>query len=95
MGFKLLIENKCKMCLYLYVKTIFQSLLTNVDSLVYVDTDVIFLSPLEDIWFHFSRFNKTQSVALAPESEDRQTGWYNRFARHPYYGELGMIYIWA
>lgn len=83
------------MCLYLYVKTIFQSLLTNVDSLVYVDTDVIFLSPLEFIWFHFSRFNKTQSVALAPESEDRQTGWYNRFARHPYYGELGMIYIWA
>ncbi|XP_022315436.2 glucoside xylosyltransferase 2-like [Crassostrea virginica] len=66
------------------------SLLTNVDSLVYVDTDVIFLSPLEDIWFHFSRFNKTQSVALAPESEDRQTGWYNRFARHPYYGELGV-----
>lgn len=27
---------------------------------------------------------------MAPESEDRQTGWYNRFARHPYFGELGM-----
>lgn len=68
----------------------FQSILTNVDSLLYVDTDILFLSPLEEIWFHFSRFNSTQLIALAPESEDRQTGWYNRFARHPYFGELGM-----
>ncbi len=27
--------------------------------------------------------------ALAPEHEVPGTGWYNRFARHPYYGELG------
>lgn len=66
------------------------SILTNVDSLLYVDTDILFLSPLEEIWFHFSRFNSTQLIALAPESEDRQTGWYNRFARHPYFGELGV-----
>ncbi|XP_048729454.2 glucoside xylosyltransferase 2-like [Ostrea edulis] len=66
------------------------SLLTNVDSVLYVDTDILFLSPLEEIWFHFTRFNNTQLIALAPESEDRQTGWYNRFARHPYYGELGV-----
>ncbi|XP_061180590.1 glucoside xylosyltransferase 2-like [Saccostrea echinata] len=66
------------------------SLLTNVDSVLYVDTDILFLSPLEEIWFHFTRFNSTQLVALAPESEDRQTGWYNRFARHPYFGELGV-----
>ncbi|CAC5401320.1 GXYLT [Mytilus coruscus] len=28
--------------------------------------------------------------ALAPEHEDKAAGWYNRFARHPYYGELGV-----
>lgn len=67
-----------------------QSLLTNVDSLLYVDTDVLFLSPLEKIWSHFSRFNSSQVIAMAPDNEVRHTAWYNRFAKHPYYGELGV-----
>lgn len=29
-------------------------------------------------------------AAVSPESEDRNAGWYNRFARHPFYGELGV-----
>lgn len=29
-------------------------------------------------------------VALSPEQEDSNIGWYNRFARHPYYGPLGV-----
>ncbi|XP_052674405.1 glucoside xylosyltransferase 2-like [Crassostrea angulata] len=66
------------------------SLLTNVDSLLYVDTDVLFLSPLEKIWSHFSRFNSSQVIAMAPDNEVRHTAWYNRFAKHPYYGELGV-----
>ncbi|KAK6171590.1 hypothetical protein SNE40_019745 [Patella caerulea] len=65
-------------------------LLTEVDSLLYVDTDVLFLSPIEEIYSFFSKFNATQLAALAPEHEDRATGWYNRFARHPYYGLLGV-----
>lgn len=31
-------------------------------------------------------------AALAPEHEDPNVGWYNRFARHPYYGPLGMLF---
>jgi UDP-xylose:glucoside alpha-1,3-xylosyltransferase len=27
---------------------------------------------------------------LAPEHEEEFQGWYNRFARHPYYGKLGL-----
>lgn len=27
---------------------------------------------------------------MAPESESRNTGWYTRFARHPFYGQFGL-----
>jgi len=27
---------------------------------------------------------------MVPEHEDMNIGWYNRFARHPYYGKLGL-----
>uniref|UniRef100_A0A1B6HKJ2 UDP-D-xylose:beta-D-glucoside alpha-1,3-D-xylosyltransferase n=1 Tax=Homalodisca liturata TaxID=320908 RepID=A0A1B6HKJ2_9HEMI len=65
-------------------------LLKELDSVLYVDTDTLFLGPLEEVWLHFSRMNSSQMAALAPEHEDPNTGWYNRFARHPYYGELGV-----
>lgn len=35
--------------------------------------------------------NEMHMAALAPEHEDQSTGWYNRFARHPYYGNLGIL----
>lgn len=28
-------------------------------------------------------------AGLSPEHEDSNVGWYNRFARHPFYGKLG------
>ncbi|KAL5006967.1 hypothetical protein ScPMuIL_015773 [Solemya velum] len=66
------------------------TLLSDVDALIYVDTDVLFLRSLDDLWHFFGKFNSTQLVALSPESEDSATGWYNRFSRHPFYGELGV-----
>ncbi|XP_054289330.1 glucoside xylosyltransferase 1-like isoform X1 [Macrosteles quadrilineatus] len=66
------------------------SLLKQYDSVLYVDTDTLFLTQLEDIWQHFHHMNSSQMAALAPEHEDPNTGWYNRFARHPYYGKLGV-----
>lgn len=38
----------------------------------------------------FFRYNSTQLVSLCIEHEDKHIGWYNRFARHPYYGETGL-----
>jgi UDP-xylose:glucoside alpha-1,3-xylosyltransferase len=64
--------------------------LKEVDSLIYVDTDVLFLSGLDDIWSHFKSFNSSHLAGLAPEHEEPNMGWYNRFARHPYYGKLGL-----
>ncbi|XP_042896940.1 glucoside xylosyltransferase 1 isoform X2 [Parasteatoda tepidariorum] len=66
------------------------SLLRHIDSLLYVDTDVVFIHPVEDLWLHFSKMNNSQIAALSPEHEDFATGWYNRFARHPFYEPLGV-----
>ncbi|XP_003967683.3 glucoside xylosyltransferase 1-like isoform X1 [Takifugu rubripes] len=65
-------------------------ILKDVDSLLYVDTDIIFLQPVEEIWALLSRFNSSHLAAMAPEHEEPRIGWYNRFARHPYYGKTGI-----
>lgn len=58
--------------------------------MLYVDTDTLFLSPVKETWDLFYKFNASQIAALSPEHEDRNVGWYNRFARHPFYGPLGV-----
>jgi len=68
----------------------FPQILTELNLLLYVDTDILFLKPVTDIWSHFSKFNSSHLAALAPEHEDKAMGWYNRFAQHPYYGQLGV-----
>ncbi|XP_030633612.1 glucoside xylosyltransferase 2 [Chanos chanos] len=65
-------------------------ILKDVDSLLYVDTDVIFLRPMDDIWKFLKAFNSTQLAAMAPEHEIPKIGWYSRFARHPFYGVTGV-----
>ncbi|KAG8439762.1 hypothetical protein GDO86_005798 [Hymenochirus boettgeri] len=65
-------------------------ILKEVDSLLYVDTDILFLRPFDDIWSFLNNFNATHIAAMAPEHEEPRIGWYNRFARHPYYGKTGI-----
>ncbi|XP_030631134.1 glucoside xylosyltransferase 1 isoform X3 [Chanos chanos] len=65
-------------------------ILRDVDSLLYVDTDILFLQPVEEIWKFLSQFNSSQVAAMAPEHEEPRIAWYNRFARHPYYGKTGV-----
>lgn len=75
---------------YVFLWLVIQLILREVDSLLYVDTDIIFLQPVEEIWALLSRFNSSQLAAMAPEHEEPRIGWYNRFARHPYYGKTGI-----
>jgi len=42
----------------------------NTDAVLYVDTDVIFLGAIEEIWAHFNQFSPLQVGALAP-----RVGW--------------------
>ncbi|XP_046878965.1 glucoside xylosyltransferase 1-like [Hypomesus transpacificus] len=65
-------------------------ILKDVDSLLYVDSDVVFLEPVDALWVFLTAFNSTQLVAMAPEHEEPRIAWYNRFARHPYYGRTGI-----
>ncbi|KAM9800047.1 glucoside xylosyltransferase 2 isoform X3 [Syngnathus typhle] len=65
-------------------------ILKDVDSLLYVDTDVLFLRPMDDIWRMLKSFNSSQLAAMAPEHEIPKIGWYSRFARHPFYGISGV-----
>lgn len=66
------------------------AVLPDVELLLYVDTDILFLQSMDAIWRFFDDFNSTHIAALAPEHEDPHVGWYNRFARHPYYPPLGV-----
>ncbi|XP_039271486.2 glucoside xylosyltransferase 1-like isoform X1 [Styela clava] len=62
----------------------------DIDSIIYVDTDIIFLTDVLQLWSIFTKFNSTQLSALSIEHEDKRMGWYSRFARHPYYGITGV-----
>ncbi|KAI9562636.1 hypothetical protein GHT06_010090 [Daphnia sinensis] len=68
----------------------FPNWLKEVDSVLYVDADAVFLSSPLHIWQQFSKMNEMQMVALGPETQDYATGWYQKFAKHPYYGEFGL-----
>ncbi len=67
-----------------------QTILNEIDSVLYVDTDVLFLSPVDQIWGFFDQMNSSQIAAMAPESEDFASSWYHRFAKHPYVGRFGV-----
>lgn len=60
------------------------------DAVLYVDTDTLFLGRVEQVWEHFYKMNSSQIAALAPEHEDPHIGWYNRFAKHPFFKPLGV-----
>ncbi|KAK6973796.1 glucoside xylosyltransferase 1 [Biomphalaria glabrata] len=65
-------------------------ILPSVDSLIYVDTDTLFLRSLADLWSHFYQMNESQLAGVVSEAEDGTAGWYNRFANHPFYGQYGV-----
>ena len=56
-----------------------------------MDTDTVFLTSPLRVWELFSKMNDVQIAALAPENEDFSTGWYDKFAEHPYYGKFGKV----
>lgn len=58
--------------------------------MLYVDTDTLFMTPVDRVWQLFAQFNASQIAGLSPEHEDKNVGWYNRFARHPFYGSMGI-----
>ncbi|XP_065308923.1 glucoside xylosyltransferase 2-like isoform X2 [Dermacentor albipictus] len=66
------------------------SLLPDVDAVIYVDADVLFVSPIEMLWQHFASMNTSHLAAMAPEGEDYANNWYRNFSKHPFYQPLGV-----
>ncbi|KAH9379386.1 hypothetical protein HPB48_013603 [Haemaphysalis longicornis] len=54
------------------------------DAVIYVDTDVVFLHPVEDFWRMFAAMNSWQMAAMAPETESFTNNWYLTKALHPF-----------
>lgn len=69
--------------------SLFQKLLTHIDAMIYVDTDTLFLGPVDELWNFFSRFNSSQISAMTLEDDNPNISWYPRFAKHPFYGKYG------
>lgn len=46
----------------LFLPEMFPSL----DAAIYIDTDLIFMRPPEDLWMEFKKFDETQVAAMAP-----------------------------
>jgi UDP-xylose:glucoside alpha-1,3-xylosyltransferase len=67
----------------------FPSLLPDVDSLLYVDSDTIFLSPPAETFNLFNKFNSTQVAGMANEHEIKNS-WYPKSSKIPFYGEFGL-----
>ncbi|KAL1419516.1 hypothetical protein MTO96_025260 [Rhipicephalus appendiculatus] len=61
-----------------------ESMLPNVDAVLYADTDVIFVHPLEDFWRMFYAMNEWQMAGMAPDKEDLKKNRYLRKALHPF-----------
>ncbi|KPI92277.1 Glucoside xylosyltransferase 1 [Papilio xuthus] len=65
-------------------------LIPHIDAMIYVDTDTLFLKPVDDLWNEFSKFNDSQISAMAAEDDNPNVSWYPRFAKHPFYGKYGL-----
>lgn len=71
---------------------IFQKLIPHIDAMIYVDTDTLFLGPVEELWQFFTKFNSIQISAMTLEDDNPNISWYPRFAKHPFYGKYGRCF---
>ncbi|KAL3198241.1 hypothetical protein MRX96_044480 [Rhipicephalus microplus] len=67
------------------------SMLPDVDAVLYADTDVVFVHPIEDFWRMFYAMNEWQMAGMAPGTEHLKNNCYLREKiRRPYVPPLGL-----
>lgn len=65
-------------------KVFIEQSLPKEEAVVYIDTDVLFMGPAEDLWKVFSKLKKSQSIAISAEP------WYIREDIRPLAGKVGL-----
>jgi UDP-xylose:glucoside alpha-1,3-xylosyltransferase len=69
----------------------FPNLLTDVDALLYVDSDTLFVSPPMELYRKFDNFTENQIAALAPEALQIDSYYPEKVNQtFPFYGEFGL-----
>ncbi|XP_076458960.1 glucoside xylosyltransferase 2-like isoform X2 [Babylonia areolata] len=62
-----------------YQRLFLHTLLADVDAVIYVDTDTLFLTSVTSVWDNFARFNASQIMGLVANHENKKGGgWYKR-----------------
>ena len=63
-------------------------MLTEFDSVLWVDSDTIFLTSPDKIWDEFNQMNSSQVMAMAKEDETPAGAYHDGYGI-PYYGTTG------
>ncbi|CAN8022973.1 unnamed protein product [Ixodes persulcatus] len=66
------------------------SMLPDDDAVLYVDSDIVFLRPVEELWSYLGAMDSQQMVAMAPHAEDANVSAYTRYAKHPFVLPYGV-----
>ncbi|GAV02827.1 hypothetical protein RvY_13345 [Ramazzottius varieornatus] len=76
----------------LTLRLFFASVLPELDAIIYIDTDVFAVSPIEKFWEIFKSMNGTQFMAVVAEAGGHPDiwPWYGRVSRTPYVGASGL-----
>ncbi|XP_054157606.1 glucoside xylosyltransferase 1-like [Oppia nitens] len=56
--------------------------LSDIDSLIHVDSDVIFMSPVEQLWKHFEYMSGEQMIGMSVNNMNPNTSWYRMIERN-------------
>ncbi|CAN8028470.1 unnamed protein product, partial [Ixodes persulcatus] len=65
-------------------------ILPNDDVVLYVDSDTLFLHPVEDLLEVFEEMNERHLMAVVHEIEEEATNWYHQHGKTPYIPPFGV-----
>ncbi|CAF0713887.1 unnamed protein product [Brachionus calyciflorus] len=66
------------------------SIMKNVDSVLYIDSDSLVLKDLKLFWDQFKDFDEFQMIGAAWEAEQESLSYYNSSINVPFYGKKGI-----
>eukprot|EP01134_Creolimax_fragrantissima_P008433 CFRG8433T1 len=69
-----------------------QNSMPDLEKVIYFDIDIVVLLDIVNVWAEFKKFKPETLQALTVEhirGKHDSFGWYNRHARHPWYGDKG------